>query len=136
MIKAPPVLDKIRLSSKCDFPSTWRPLIAVKLDDEMLTWISALWDLLLPVSVFRFQKKANLLIQLHKPSFSASCGWVNKCFTRHNLALQARISISQKLLHLFSLVGIMAEPPTFFEMTSSKCIAKKRDRMCGSFFRE
>ena len=137
MIKARPVPDKTRLSSKCNFPGTWRPLIfPVELDDEMLTWISALWDLYLPVSVLKFQKKAKLLTQLHNPSFYAKCGWVNKVFTWHNLALQALISINQKLLHPFLLVGNMAETPAFSEMTTSKCIAKKGDRMCDSFFRE
>ena len=128
MIKARPVPDKIRLSSKCNFPGTWRPLIfPAELDDEMLTLILALWDLHLPLSVLRFQNKAKLLMQFHNPSFTANCGWVNKVFTRHNLALQARISINQKLLHPFSLVDNMAETPTFFEMTPSKCIAKKGD---------
>ena len=75
MIKARPVPDKIRLSSKCNFLGTWQPLIfPVELDDEMLTWILALWDLHLPVSLLRFQKKAKLLMQLHNPSFSANCG--------------------------------------------------------------
>ena len=75
MIKARPVPDKIRLSSKWNFLGTWRPLIfPVELDDEMLTWILALWDLHLPVSLLRFQKKAKLLMQLHNPSFSANFG--------------------------------------------------------------
>ena len=51
----------------------------------------------------RFQKKAKLLIQLHNPSFSASCVWVNKFFIQHNLALRAGISINQKLLIPFHL---------------------------------
>ena len=104
MIKALPVPDDIKLSSKCNFPGTWRPLIfPVELDDEILTWILALWGLHFSVSVLRFQKKAELLIQLHNPSFTANCVWVNKFFTQHNLALRARISISQKLLYPFHL---------------------------------
>ena len=95
----------------------------------MLTLISALWALHLPVSILRFQKKAELVLQLHNPSFSASCDWVNKGFTRHNLALRACISINQKLLHLFSLVVNMTETPTFFEMISSKYIANKGDNV-------
>ena len=82
---------------------------------------------------FEISKEAKFLIQLHNSSFSANCGWVNNFFTQHNLALQARISISQKLLHPFSLVGKMVETPA---KTPSKCIAKKGDRVCGSFFRE
>ena len=134
MIKAHPAPDDIKHSSKCNFPGTWRPLIfPVELDDEILTWILTLWGLHFSVSVLRFQKKAKLLIQLHNPSFSANCGWVNKFFTRHNLALRARISISQKLLYPFSLVGKMVETPA---KTPSKCVAKQGDRVCGSFFRE
>ena len=134
MIKARPVPDNIKLSSKCNFPGTWRPLIfPVELDDEMLTWILALWGLHFSVSVLRFQKKAKLLIQLDNPSFSANCDWVNKFFTQHNLALRARISISQKLIYPFSLVGKMVETPA---KTQSKCIAKKGGRVFGSFFRE
>ena len=72
IIKARPVPDNTKLSSKCNFPGTWRPLIfPVELDDEMLTRILVLWDLL---SVLRFQKKAKLLMQLHNPSFPANCG--------------------------------------------------------------
>ena len=79
MIKARPVPDNIKLSSKCNFPGTWRPLtFPVQLDDEILTWILVLWSLHFSVSVLRFQKKAKLLIQLHNPSFSANCGWANK----------------------------------------------------------
>ena len=134
MIKARPVPNNIKHSSKCNFPGTWRPLIfPIELDDEILTWILALWDLHFSVSVLRFQKKVKLLIQLHNPSFSANCGWVNKFFTRHNLALRARISISQKLLYPFSLVSKMVETPA---KTPSKGIVKKGDRVCGSFFRE
>ena len=134
MVKARPVPDNIKLSSKCYSPGKWRPLIfPVELDDEILTWILALWGLHFSVSVLRFQKKAKLLIQLHNPSFSANCVWVNKFFTQHNLALQARISITQKLLYPFTLVGKMVETPA---KTPSKCIAKKGDRVCGSFFRE
>ena len=137
MIKARPVPDNIKLSSKCGFTGTWRPLIfPLELADEILTWILALWDLHFPVSVLRFQKKAKLLIQLHNPSFSANCGWMNKFFTRHNLALRARNSISQKLLYSFSIVGNMDETPTFFDMTPSRCTAKKGDRVCGSFYRK
>ena len=129
MIKARPVPDNIKHSSKCNFPGTWRPLIfPVELDDEILTWILTLWSLHFSVSVLRFQKKAKLLIQLHNPSFSANCGWVNKFFTRHNLALRARISVSQKLLYPFSLVSKMVETPA---KTPSKCVAKKGDRVCG-----
>ena len=57
-------------------------MFPAELDDEMLTWILALRDLHFPMSVLRFQKKAKLLIQLHNSSFSASCGWVDKFFTR------------------------------------------------------
>ena len=82
IIKARPVPDDIKHSSKCNFPGTWRPLIfPVELDDEIMTWILTLWGLHFSVSVLRFQKKAKLLIQLHNPSFSANCGWVNKFFT-------------------------------------------------------
>ena len=124
MIKARPVPDNIKHSSKCNFPGTWRPLIfPVELDDKILTWILALWGLHFSVSVLRFQKKAKLLIQLHNPSFSANCGWVNKFFTPHNLALRARISISQKLLYPFSLVGKIVETPA---KTPSKGIVEER----------
>ena len=38
MIKARPVPDNIKLSSKCNLPGTWQPVIfPVELDDEMLT---------------------------------------------------------------------------------------------------
>ena len=57
-------------------------MFPAELDDEMLTWILALRDLHFPMSVLRFQKKAKLLIQLHNSSFSASCGWIDKFFTR------------------------------------------------------
>ena len=79
MVKARPVPDNIKLSSKCYSPGKWRPLIfPVELDDEILTWILALWGLHFSVSVLRFQKKAKLLIQLHNPSFSANCvGLIN-----------------------------------------------------------
>ena len=134
MIKACPVWDNIKLSSKCNFPGKWRPLIfPVEQDDEILTWTLALWGLHFSVSVLRFQKEAKLLIQLPNPSFSSNCVWVNKFFTQHSLALRARISISQKLLYPFSIVGKMVETPA---KTPSKCIAKRGDRVCGSFFRK
>ena len=134
MIKALLVPDDIKHSSKCNFQGMWQPLIfLVELDDEILTWILALWGLHFSVSVLRFQKKAKLLIQLDNPSFSANCDWVNKIFTRHNLALRARISSSQKLLYPFSLVGKMVETPA---KTPSKGIVKKGNRVFGSFFSE
>ena len=42
-IKAHSVPDNIKLSNKCNFPGTCRPLIfPVEPDDEMLTWILAI----------------------------------------------------------------------------------------------
>ena len=42
-IKAHLVPDNIKLSNKCNFPGTCRPLIfPVEPDDEMLTWILAI----------------------------------------------------------------------------------------------
>ena len=115
MIKARPVPDNIKHSSKCNFPGTWRPpIFPVELDDEIMTRILTLWGLHFCVR-FEISKE-------RFPSFSANCGWVNKFFTRHNLALRARISISQNLLYPFSLVGKMVETPA---QTPSKCIAKK-----------
>ena len=82
MVKACPGPDNIKLSSKCNFPGAWRPLtFAAELDDEMLTWSLASWDLHFPTSVLGFQKKAKLVIQLHNPSFYANPGWVDKFFT-------------------------------------------------------
>ena len=41
-----PVPNNIKLSSKCNFPGAGRPLTyPVELDDELLTWILALWDI-------------------------------------------------------------------------------------------
>ena len=41
-----PVPNNIKLSSKCNFPGAGRPLTyPVELDDKLLTWILALWDI-------------------------------------------------------------------------------------------
>ena len=44
--------DKMKLSSKCNFPGAGRPLTyPIKLDDELRKWIFVLRDLHFPVSV-------------------------------------------------------------------------------------
>ena len=91
LIKAPPVLDNVKHSSKCNFPGAgWRLNYPVEQDDKLITWILALQDLHFPVFVLSFREKEKLLIQPDNPSFPASCGWVDKFLTRHKLALQSR----------------------------------------------
>ena len=70
MIDAPPLPDKMKLSSKCNFPGTASPLTyPIEPDDELLKWIFGLRDLQFPVSVIRLQEKTKLVIQPHNPSF-------------------------------------------------------------------
>ena len=68
MVDAHPLPDKIKLSSKCSFPGSGRPLIyPVELHNEPPEWIFVLRDLHFPVSVMGFQEKAKLVIQPHNP---------------------------------------------------------------------
>ena len=70
MIDAPPLADKMKLSSKCNFPGTARLLAyPIEPDDELLKWIFVLRDLQFPVSVIRLQEKTKLVIQPYNPSF-------------------------------------------------------------------
>ena len=71
MIDARLLPDKMKLSSKCNFPGAGRPLTYPnELDDELLKWIFVLPDLNFPVSVMSLQEKAKLVIQLHNPYFN------------------------------------------------------------------
>lgn len=95
MIKAPPVPDIVKLSSKCNFPGAGWPLnYPLELDDELLTWILLLHDLYFSVSVLSFQERAKLVIKPHNPSFFASHDWVDTFLAWHKLGRQARTSIS------------------------------------------
>ena len=102
------------------------------------------------------KKKQSLLYNIPIHHFLITgVGWIN--FSLDNLALRSRISIlSQKLpkklegilikyyadapkltrigKHSFSLVGNMDKIEAFFDLTPSKCIAKKYERVCGLFF--
>ena len=88
MVDAPLLLDKMKVSSKCNFPGVGRPLTyPIKVDDELLKWILVLRDLHFPASVMSLQEKTKLVIQPHNPSFNVSRGWVRKFFNWYKLAL-------------------------------------------------
>ena len=98
MIDARPLPDKMKLSSKYNFPDAGRPLTyPTELDDELLKWVFALSDFHFPDSLISFQEKAKLVLQHHTPSFNTNKGWVRKSFNRHKLVLRTRTLISQKL---------------------------------------
>jgi hypothetical protein len=99
------------------------------------------------------------MIKHHNVNFKASTGWLQKFMTRHNLSLQTKTSISQKLppqlekkiegflnevrilctknLYLFEVIVNMDETPMYFDMLSSKTVSTKgvkevRVRSCGA----
>lgn len=101
----------------------------------------------LALSTQMLRDKALALIKPHNPNFKASEGWACKFIHRHNLALRARTSVAQKLpgdqedkvasfheevkikrqKHGFpnDLIGNMDETPMYFDMITSRIIAKK-----------
>ena len=57
--------------------------------------------------------------------FLANCGWANKVFTRHKLALRARISINQKLLHPFHVSVIWLKDQHFLRGPYQNVLRRK-----------
>ena len=88
----------VKLSDKGNHSGAGRPLTYPKnVDNELVAWILQLLDLHVSVSVLSLQEKAKIVIRLHNPTFSASKGWVEKFFSRHQESLRNRTSVSQKL---------------------------------------
>ena len=93
IIKTRPVVGKIILSKKQNFPGAGRPLsYPVELEDQLIKWILVLQDLNFPVSILALQEKAKNFIQPGNPEFKASRGWIEKFFNRHKLSLRSRTS--------------------------------------------
>ena len=120
-----------------------RPLsYPTAVDEELLSWILIMNDLHLPVSVLALQKKAELLILPHNPSFEASKGWIHQLRERHDLPLRKRTSLCQRLpsqlenkissfyfecakflkigKYPFLLIGNMDETPVFFDIAPKR----------------
>ena len=112
---------------------------STSIDEELLSW--------LPVSILALQKKEKPLILPHNPCFEASRGCVRQFKERHNLALQKKPSLCQKLpsqhkskilsfyfecarfskigKYPIPLIGNMDKTPVFFEIVPEKLLVQK-----------
>uniref|UniRef100_A0A7M5X3T6 HTH CENPB-type domain-containing protein n=1 Tax=Clytia hemisphaerica TaxID=252671 RepID=A0A7M5X3T6_9CNID len=142
IVKTPPITQANRKNAT----GAGRPLsYPLALDDQLLEWMLVQKDLNVPITTYGLQEKAKLIIRPHNPTFSASTGWVEKFYARHQNILEGSVPLSQKLpnelennLKRFykdarsiltdknlSNVCNMDEIPVFFDVVSSKCPTKK-----------
>ena len=73
-----------KLNDKGNHSGAGRPLTyPLEVENDILSWLLQLRDLHVPVSILNLQEKAKRVVSPHKPTFSASRGWVEKFFARH-----------------------------------------------------
>ena len=78
----------VKLSDKDNHPDAGRALTYPKdIENELVAWIVQLLDLHASVSMLSLQEKAKNVIRPQNSTFSASKGWVEKFFSRHQLSL-------------------------------------------------
>lgn len=137
----------VKLSDKDNHPDTSRALTYPKeVENDLVAWILQLLDLHASASVLSLQEKAKNVIRPQDSTFSASKGWVEKFFSRHQLSLRNCTSVSQKLTqqlegcltklckdvgryirigkYACSLIGNMDETPAFSDIIATKSIRK------------
>ena len=149
IVKAPPVKQANRKNAA----GAGRPLsYPSALDDQLLEWMMIQKDLNAQITTYGLQEKAKLVIRPHNPTFSASTGWIEKFYARHQNILESSVPLNQKLPNElennlkkfyqdatsiftdnnFDLSNVcnMDEISIFFDVVPSKCPTKKGIREC------